>query len=350
MKVVVKKPMKLITLLGVLALAASTSAAGVLQATRGGGELYAVQERETLRIGRLEGSEDLIPIPRGASIHEFEPLGSGWLAAGYHPSGDGTELFLIERRDGSMERLPVPQVEGATLSNQPIAMIQDGTLAGLVWAAGSDMRSLEIWAAEWLHGKWGEPELVAAKGPGSQVAPRAVVLEDGSWLVVWAAFDGEDDEIVWSLRGQGEWTKPARVAADNAVPDITPQLLAIDRGALVAWSWYDGNDYRMKTARFTAGEWTNPGSFGAKGSVYPSVVQTDDGGLLLYKTVEPATWTVLAFDRQGVAQRRAVVAEDSEDRPVLAIDEGRGALLRWQGGGGSFDLARDRAAAWQELP
>ena len=350
MKVVVKSRTKIITLLGVVALAASASAAGVLQATRGGGELYAVQERETLRIGRLEGSEDLIPVPRGASIHEIEPLGLDWLATGHQPSGDGTELLLLVGRDGSVERLPAPQVEGAKLSNQPIAMIQDGVLVGLVWAAGADMRSLEIWAAEWLHGKWGEPELVSPQGPGSQVAPRAVVLDDSSWLVVWAAFDGEDDEIVWSRRETGEWTKPSRVAEDNAVPDITPALATIDGGAVLAWSWYDGNDYRMKVARFFGSPWTDAKPFGEKGSLYPSLVQGNEGPLLLYKTVEPATWTVLQLDRQGRAARSAAVAGDAEDRPFLTIDEGRGAVLKWQGLDGQLDRSLDRAAAWQELP
>jgi len=339
---------RITALLGIAGMVASASLADVLQATREGGQLYAVQGRESLRIGRLGGPEIEVQVPEGATIHELEPLGSGWLAAGHLPSGDGTELLLLEERDRSIERLAVPQVDGAKLSNQPIGMIQDKTLVGLVWAAGNDMRSLEIWAAEWLHGKWGEPELVSAKGPGSQVAPRAVVLEDGSWLAVWAAFDGEDDEIVWSRRTQGEWTRPERVAADNDVPDITPALATVGGGAVLAWSWYDGNDYRMKTARFFGDKWTDAKSFGEKGSLYPSLIQTDDGGLLLYQTVEPASWTVMAFDRQGIPVRRAVIAEEAEDRPLLAIEESRGVLLRWQNAQGHLDRSRDRAAAWQE--
>ncbi len=338
------------TLLGLAVLAASTSAAGVLQAIREGGELYAVQGRDSLRVGRLGGTEEEVEVPAGTSIHDLEPTRTGWLAAGHLATADGTELLLLEKTEGTISSIPVPRVVGAKLSGQPILLIQDDAMAGLVWAAGNELRGLEIWAAEWLHGKWGEPELVSPKGPGSQVAPRALVLEDGSWLAAWAAYDGEDDEIVWSRRTQGEWTEPARVTGDNAVPDITPRLLAIDGGALLAWSWYDGNDYRMKTSRFGAGKWTEPETFGEKGSLYPSVIQTDEGGLLLYKTVEPASWTVLALYRQGVASRRAVGADDSEDRPLLAIDEAQGALLRWQAGDGRFDLARDRAAAWQELP
>ena len=345
-----RTPRRIVALLGAAILFASASVAGVLQATREGGQLYAVQGRDSLRIGHLGGAEAEIEVPSGVSIYALEPTGSGWLAAGHSPSETGTELLLIEQSEGTIRSLPVPQILGARLSGQPILLIQDDFLAGLVWATGDELRGLEIWAAEWLHGKWGEPEIVSPKGPGSQVAPRALVLEDGSWLVAWAAYDGEDDEIVWSLRSRGEWTKPTRVAADNVVPDITPRLLAIDGGALLAWSWYDGNDYRMKTSRFISGNWTDPEVFGDKGSLYPSVIQTDEGGLLLYKTVEPASWTVLALDRQGVASRRAVVADDSEDRPLLAIDEGKGALLRWQAADGHFDLARDRASAWQELP
>ena len=345
-----KIPIQIIILMSAAVLVASASAAGVLQATREGGELYAVQGRDTLRIGRLGGAEQEIDVASGASIHALEPTRAGWLAAGHRATADGTELLLIEQSEGTIQSLPVPQVLGAKLSGQPILLVQDDSLAGLVWAAGSELRGLEIWAAEWLHGKWGEPELVSPKGPGSQVAPRALVLEDGSWLVVWAAYDGEDDEIVWSVRSRAGWTKPSRVADDNAVPDITPRLLAIDGGALLAWSWYDGNDYRMRTSRFLDGSWTTPESFGDKGSLYPTVIQTDEGGLLLYKTVEPASWTVLALDRQGAASRRAVVTDDSEDRPLLAIDESKGALLRWQAADGRFDLARDRAAAWQDLP
>lgn len=341
---------KIITLLGGAALIASVSAAGILQAMRGGGELYAVEGRDSLRIGRLGGAEKEVRVPPGASIHELEPFGTGWLAAGHLPKGDGTELLLLMERDGSIERLPVPQGEGAKLSNQPIAMTQDESLVGLVWASGNDMRSLEIWAAEWLHGKWGDPELVAAKGPGSQLAPRAVVLEDSSWLVVWAAFDGEDDEIVWSRRDRGEWTKPRRVADDNAVPDITPALATIDGGAVLAWSWYDGNDYRLKLSRYLDGRWTEAMSFGERGSLYPSVVQGESGPLVLYKTVEPASWTVLELDRQGIGKRRAVVAVDVEDRPLLTIDSSREVLLRWQSDESGFSLELNRVAAWQELP
>lgn len=341
---------KIITLLGLAALTASASAAGVLQATREGGELYAVRGRETLRIGRLGGLEEEVQIPAGASIQDLEPTSSGWLAAGHSPTPEGTELLILEQSEGTISSLPVPQVTGAKLSGQPILLIQDDSLAGLVWAAGNELRGLEIWAAQWLHGKWGEPELISPKGPGSQVAPRAVVLDDSSWLVVWAAHDGEDDEIVWSRRIQGEWQEPARVADDNTVPDITPVLAAVDGGSVLFWSWYDGNDYRMKMSRFFGDKWTEATSFGEKGSLYPSLIQTDDGGQLLYKTVEPASWTVLAFDRQGVANRRAVIAGDTEDRPLVAIDEEKGVLLRWQAADESFDLERDRAAAWQELP
>ena len=339
-------PTKIITLVGVAALAASASTAGVLQATRDGGGLYAIQGRDSLRIGRVGGDEAEVRVPEGAAIHDLEPAGSGWLAAGHVPTAEGTELLLLEEEEGEVSSLPVPRVAGATLSGQPILLIQDESLKGLVWAAGNEFRGLEIWAAEWLHGNWGEPELVSPKGPGSQLAPRALVLDNSSWLVTWAAFDGEDDEVFWSRRSEGVWTKPARVAVDNSVPDITPRLLAIDGGALLAWSWYDGNDYRMKTSRFLAGRWTKPESFGEKGSLYPSVIQTGDGGLLLYKTVAPASWTVLAFDLQGVASRRAIVDDDTEDRPLVVIDETRGALLRWQGAEEGLDASRDRAAVW----
>ena len=211
-----------------------------------------------------------------------------------------------------------------------------------VWAAGNAPRELEIWASAWQDGEWVSPQLVSPVGPGSQVAPVGTVLEDGSWLLIWTAFDGLDDEIVWSRRAAGRWTRPEPIHADNDVPDLSPDVAPIDGGALAVWSWFDGNDYRLKTARWLEGGWQESAAFGAKGSGEPGLMRTDNGLLLLYQSVEPASWSVVDLDRAGSVRRTAMVFEETNQRPLLLPGETETGILRWPSG--------DRVLEWRNLP
>ncbi len=106
MKVDMRTSDKISALLGVAVLAASASAAGVFQATREGGELYAVQGRETLRIGRLGGIEEEVEIPAGASVQDLEPT-AFWLAGrGHSPTPEGTKLLVLEQSEARSTRFP----------------------------------------------------------------------------------------------------------------------------------------------------------------------------------------------------------------------------------------------------
>src|SRR5690606_27472122 len=115
-----------------------------------------------------------------------------------------------------------------------------------------------------------EPERVAAPGPGSQLALSGAVLRDGSTMLVWSRFDGEDDEIFWSRHDGRRWSAPARLAHDNRVPDVTPVVAPLGDGAVVAWSRFGQGTYHLTTAHWSrAAGWSAGERTGPRGSVHP---------------------------------------------------------------------------------
>ena len=333
-----------------IGLVAPVSAGEVLQSSRDVRGLWALSDGPRTLVGSPGGYEVSIELPPGAVLSDLEPTESGWVAAGRLPFGDrGSDLLVLQESPGGADLLPAPQPGPGRYRGQPVLLIEGSRLVGLVWAEGNGHRELEIWAAPWRDGEWGIPERVSPRGPGSQLAPAAAVLEDGSWLVVWAAHDGTDDEIVWSRRQAGVWSKPQRVHSDNDVPDITADLIAIEGGALVAWSWFDGNDYRLRTARLTDDTWTEFEVMGGKGSGGPGLMQTEEGVWLLYQTVEPASWTVLELDRSGIGRRRATVMKETNDRPLLFVSEDQQPRLRWPRFVDRSSVEAEYLLHWQEL-
>lgn len=243
-------------------------------------------------------------------VHARAALGpDDWLAAG---TRDGSALIVLRGGEGAIRRVPAPEAGGSVVAS-PTPLAAGDELLGLAWLAGGDPRGLEVRFAAWTGGglpgdgagvsEWGEPETVAGPAAGSQTALAGTVLGDGSVLLVWAAYDGEDDEIVWSLRSGGRWSEPARLAGDNAVPDILPAVAPLggssDRGAVVAWNRYDGREYRVVLSRWTAGGWSEPVPAGPPGSLYPELRPADDGAELRYEDARRGEWMALRLDGRG---------------------------------------------------
>lgn len=316
------------------------------QAADGASALF-LQHGAVAVVGASGGAAQALPSLPGSYFRTVEALADGWLVTGAIESAAGRELLLLRQREGKIESLSPPRGEGRLRGNA-IALLDAGRLAGLAWLEGDRFDRLGVFAAVWDGTGWGEPEKVAP-GLDSQVALAGAALADGSWLLAWSAFDGEDDETVWSLRREGRWGAPQRLHEDNKVPDITPALIATDAGALVAWSWFDGNDYRMRGARFDGADWTLSEPFGARGSLEPGFTAWDGVARLLYQTVAPATWAVVEYDRAGIAVRRGEAPEPAMVRPLLTVAGARAdAALVWPGG--ENDESREVALSWEPIP
>lgn len=271
--------------------------------------------------GRLEAE---LPLAEGVLVRSLVALdparSSDWVATATR--GDAALLVFLSQ-GGTTERLPAPAAGGALVLD-PIPLVRDGRLEGLVWLAGADSRSLAVRFAPWQGGAWGEAEIVSPMGPGSQLALAAATTADGTAILAWTAFDGEDDETVWSRREGGRWTAPARVAADNRVPDITPALAPLGDGALLAWSRFEDGEYRLVGARLTAQGWSEPTPLAALGSVFPTLSAGPDGPLLVYRDARRRLWTAARLDGEGNVLSRTRVPGGPDAAPVLLRADAEG--------------------------
>ena len=180
--------------------------------------------------------------------------------------------------------------------------------------------------------------VVAPAGPGSQLALRGCRIADGRLLLVWAGFDGEDDEIWYSVGDGGGWTPPRRAAEDNAVPDITPTVAPWGGGAIVTWARYDGSEYRLMTAqlageRMVGARWAAPA-----GSAFPTFEPGPAGLALLYRDGRRSAWAVAEIAPDGALGRRAHLDADGEERPIVRFE---GASVLWSFG------ARSAVSPWE---
>lgn len=275
---------------------------------------------------RLElpgGRSARLELPPRSEVSALAELSRGWMAAGSALGEDGRRTLFLLSGEGAVAA-PAGQ-EGAERRGA-VFFVEDGALQGMAWLEGNDDRSLAVRAAEWNGHAWKNVEPVSRPGPGSQLALAAAVLSDGSWLLAWSAYDGEDHEIVWARRTAQGWSPARPVSRGNSVPDITPALTAAGTGALLAWSRYDGESYRLHLARFEAGAWKGERAAAPSGSFHPSF----QGSYLLYQTALPRSWSVLELSPSGQVRRRATALSALTERPVLSRDED-GLRLRWPG-------------------
>lgn len=301
--------------------------------------------RGELRVADPGGETLRAPLPEGVELSAVAPLGPDrWLAAG---TRDGSALILARGEGGEVRRVAAPEAGGALVAS-PVALASGGELLGLAWLAGPDPQRLEVRFAPWTGGglpgdpadermsEWGAPEVVAGAAPGSQLALAGAVLRDGSALLVWSAHDGEDDEILWSLRSGSRWSETARLAGDNAVPDIVPAVAPLGEGALAAWSRFDGREYRLVTSRWTGDGWSAPEAAAPPGSLYPTLRAAGDGATLLYLDARRRGWAALRLDAGGRVTGRAVLdglATEGDGAPAVLEASAEGLVLASPGDG-----------------
>lgn len=270
-----------------------------------------------------------VPLPKKAQVTSLAALEGGWAAAGsFEDEGGARKLFALRGTGTASRALAVPQGQENGRYG-PVLLAVDGQLAGLAWLEGSGPRSLAVRAAAWSEGRWEAPVAISRPGPGSQLALTGAALADGSWLLAWSAFDGQDDEIVWSRRSpDGAWSPAQRVSAGNEVPDVVPALTATGNGALLSWNRFDGEGYSLLLARFSGGAWRDERKVAPPGSLYPSFVDEAGRPVLVYlSATSPRAWSVLELDTAGRVLGRAAVPSPL-DRPVVGFDASE-VRMRW---------------------
>ncbi len=267
-----------------------------------------------------------LPLAKGARIDHLSAGAGSWWVAAVEPSDGDDRLVLLKADSESMESLPLPVLERPEVLLQPRLMVGEAGLEALVWIEGESHQKTRVRAARWSAGGWAQPVTVAPTGPGTQIALQAVRLESGDFLAVWSAFDGTDDEIVWSRFDGQAWSAPEALST-NDVPDVTPALRAMEGGALLVWSAFDGNDYRLLTAAYTGSGWTSGQRFGKRGSVFPTFADTEVP-MVVFQQSSPRSWVFSELNLRAQVLRSASV-EYRRQRPIVRSRDARGVTISW---------------------
>ncbi len=289
------------------------------------------------------GSRKSLALRRDERLTTLAEVGSGWITAGIREKSSRRELVLMSISNSRVDRLDSPAGQSARYRLNPTLLGNDSRLEGLAWLEGPDIKSLSVRLAFFQESSWSNPVEVPRPTKGSQSGLSATLLADGSWLLVWAAFDGTDDDIFYSQVIGDLVTRARRVTANNRVPDVMPSILASDSGALLAWSQLEDGDYRIKISRFDGSAWSGARTHGPPGSLRAQLSLQDNQVSLVYREAWPRSWTVSELGLSGRAQRRANFAVASDDRPIIAQSSGGTVVLRWAG-------AQPSEAAWKSVP
>jgi|GEM_PF-2133128 len=280
---------------------------------------------QALRVAVAAGEQLEVPLAPGVRFGAVKAAEGGCVAAGVrnesallliHADLSGPSSAPDRLRWGEPERMVTPTPGGHYVA-EPLPLTFGNDLRGMLWLAGDGPRSTSVLFAEWLGDHWGPTEVVSPPGKGSQIALAATALGDGSFLAVWSAYDGSDDEIVWSRYRDRSWSRPAPVAADNWVPDITPAVTDLGGRAVAVWSHYEAGGYRLVMSRLDGDQWSKPRPFAAAGSLFPRFDHSADGTLLLYRDARSGVWNVLKLDRDLRTTARASIDTGGAVEPAV---------------------------------
>jgi hypothetical protein len=310
------------------ALLALPLAAQTLETRAGAGPLKLQKTGSAWQLDSGRGPAPL-QVPASTRFSALRAAGSSFAAAGVDQGPKGASLVVVAgSADGkSVEVLPAPAVAAGEIAFLPTPVVGPGGLEALLWIEGKNHQSGALKVALWNAGGFASPGVISPAGPGTQTALQALRLNDGTWLAVWSAFDGQDDEILWS-RGSVHGWSPAKSLTGNAVPDVTPTLRLTPGGAVVVWSFYDGNDYRLQSSTLRDWTWTDGEVFGGKGSNNPVFAETE-AATLTFRQVVPETWQVVELDEQGKVRRQASLPTATRRPPAIVAVDNNAVTIEW---------------------
>jgi len=269
------------------------------------------------------GRSEALRLPAGVGMGRIAALGAGWIAVGGRKAGDRLEIYLVADSGRGAVELAPPGDPVGLVREGAVPVIAGDRLAGVAWLEGNERRSYAVRWAAWAGSAFGSPVEIAPRGPGSQLALAAAALGDGRIVVVWSGFDGLDDEV-WASVGDGaRWSPPERVGADNAVPDVTPDVVAAGGGALVAWSRFDGSEYRVRLARLDGDRFVELDAEGPGGSLAPTFAGADPRPRLLFRDARGDDWALAELTDAGRLVTRARAAGSADERPAVTVAGGQ---------------------------
>lgn len=292
-----------------------------------------------------DGRKMQLPVGRSAVVSPPRVDGEQWWVTAAERLPEAQQISLIAGRGEQVSRQIVVRDAADKVLFGPKPVVDAAGVQGVLWLEGTEIRQSAVRYARCRDDRCTAAKTLSPPGTGTQTALSVTVLADDSWLAVWTAYDGEDDEVLWSrfrpdaTQEGGAWSTPLPIATGNRVPDITPQVLATPGGALVAWSRFDGRDYRVMVSRFdglrladegrpATTTWSEPLQVGGRGTVYPEFLPTATP-TLAYRQAVPGGWTLVRLDPLGHPIARAHWTTDEKQAPVVTALDEEAVSLQW---------------------
>ena len=295
------------------------------------------------RIETGSGVRRRLPVRRDETLTAVSEVGMGWVMTGTRDDVSRREIVMISVEGASVRRMAAPGGQSERFRVRPTTLLGTGSeLEGLAWLEGADLKSLSVRLARRQPSEWSDVVEIAPATKGSQSGLTASVLSDGNWLLVWAAFDGNDDDLFFSRMIGDTVSRPARLTR-NGVPDVMPSLIASDNGALLAWSQLEDGDYRVKVSYFDGAAWSSPRTHGPPGAQRAELTRHNEQVRLVYRQAWPRGWIVSEISSSGRTERRAEFSVSSSSRPVITNSTGSTLQMRWPRVG-------SREAQWTPSP
>lgn len=269
----------------------------------------------------------VLPVAPGVHFTALRAAGNDFVAAGVERVPQGIALVVVRGQGPQVEVLDVPQVTPGDFAMIPAPILGPEGLEALLWIEGKNQQTGGVKFASFAGGAFGPVKTLAPPGPGTQTGLEAIRLADGSWLAVWSAYDGQDDEILWSRGSTQGWSPPKALTA-NLVPDLTPILRPTRTGALMVWSFYDGNDYRLQSARFEDWSWNIGEVFGGKGSSQPFFAETPRT-TVAFRQVEPEAWRVVELNDDATLGREVSLPTATRRPPTILAMDDQAVTIEW---------------------
>lgn len=177
-------------------------------------------------------------------------------------------IFLSRSQDDSWNDVEKISDNEAVNVVPAVTKITDKDLL-VVWSAFKNGQSQLLFKFQ-DEGKWGE-ETVYYTGLASNTAPSVAVDKEGKAWLVWAGFNGLNDEIYYATWDGSGFDTPTPIT-NNSVPDILPVIgLDSDTGMpWIQWQQYTPSGYAAYQSFWDDEEWSEP-------LVVPAKDATDKG-------------------------------------------------------------------------
>lgn len=260
-------------------------------------------------------------------------------------------------------------VDGQYCDDAPQAAMDDHGNIVVAWAQ-SDGSNNQVFISEYRNGAWTHPPDASGNiSPNDQDAfrPRIAMDNDANAIVAWYQHDGSFNRIFKSEYRSGTWVHPAD-ASDSIGPEedsADPELAMDNNGnAIIVWKAYDGNNDQIFKSEYRNGAWAHPSSLSdnlspaSEDATNVKVVMSDSGSALVvwlqsdgsdrhvFKSeYQNGAWIHPAF----LADNLSLNGQDAKD-PAVAIDQDGNGVIVWTQSDGEYDqifLSENRTGAWE---